>query len=343
MWNNPPMQVMILAAGRSTRLGSLGLTLPKPLLPVCGYPAVTYALALCRQAGLHDVVINLHHHGDKIGRTLGDGSQFGVNLRYSVEEELLGTGGGVGKARSLFHSEPVLIINGKVAADVDLRAVIATHAEAPRGTVATMVLREDRHPELWAPIGVDADGAVRSIRGQRASAAPAPLAPRMFTGIHVVEAGLLDRLPAGVSDLIGDAYIPALRAGDRIASMTMTGYFAEHSTPESYLAGNLALVANPALLSHPPGPLAGVDPAAQIDPAASIVAPVRLAAGAVIEAGAVVGPWAVVCGGGRVSAGAQVVRSVVWPGAIAQGNLVGAIVSPEGPFIGETTPPPVMV
>jgi UDP-3-O-[3-hydroxymyristoyl] glucosamine N-acyltransferase len=84
-----------------------------------------------------------------------------------------------------------------------------------------------------------------------------------------------------------------------------------------------------------------VDPAAQIDPSARIVPPVRIAAGAVVEAGAVVGPWAVVCGGGRVSAGAQVVRSVVWPGATAQGGLVGAIVSPEGPFIGETTPSPV--
>ena len=336
------MQVMILAAGRSTRLGSLGLALPKPLLPVCGYPAVTYALALCRQAGLHDIAINLHHHGDKLGKTLGDGSQFGANLRYSVEEELLGTGGGVGKARALFTSEPVLIINGKVAAEVDLRAGIAAHTQAPRGTVATMVLRTDPHPELWAPIGVDADGQVMSIRGQRVGRA-APLAPRMFTGIHVVESALLDRLPAGVSDLIGDAYIPALRAGDRIGSMTMTGYFAEHSTPESYLAGNLALLANPALLSHPPGPLVGVDPAAQIDPSARIVPPVRLAAGAVVEAGAVVGPWAVVCGGGRVSAGSQVVRSVVWSGATAQGNLVGAIVAPEGPLFAETTPPPQMV
>jgi NDP-sugar pyrophosphorylase family protein len=336
------MQVMILAAGRSTRLGSLGMALPKPLLPVCGYPAITFALALCRQAGLHDIVINLHHHGDKIGKTLGDGSQFGVNLRYSVEEALLGTGGGVGKARALFASEPVLIINGKVAADVDLRAVIAAHAQAPRGTVATMVLREDPHPELWAPIGVDAEGRVTSIRGRRAGRA-SPIAPRMFAGIHVVESALLDRLPAGVSDMIGDAYIPALRAGDRIGAMTMTGYFAEHSTPESYLAGNLALVANPGLLPHPPGPLAGVDPAAQVDPSARIVPPVRLAAGAVVEAGAVVGPWTVVCGAARVSSSSQVVRSVVWPGAIAQGNQSGIIVAPEGPFIGETTPPPVMV
>jgi len=344
VWNNPPMQVMILAAGRSTRLGSLGMALPKPLLPVCGYPAITFALALCRQAGLHDIVINLHHHGDKIGKTLGDGSQFGVNLRYSVEETLLGTGGGVGKARSLFSSEPVLIINGKVAADVDLRAVIAAHAQAPRGTVATMVLREDPHPELWAPVGVDSDGRVMSIRGQRAvSITRAQLAPRMFTGIHVVESALLDCLPAGVSDMIGDAYIPALRAGNRVGAMTMTGYFAEHSTPESYLAGNLALVANPGLLPHPPGPLAGVDPAAQIDPSARIVPPVRLAAGSAVEAGAVVGPWTVVCGAARVSSGSQVVRSVVWPGATAQGNLLGAIVAPEGPFIAETTPPPQTV
>jgi NDP-sugar pyrophosphorylase family protein len=335
------MQVMILAAGRSTRLGSLGLTLPKPLLPVCGYPAITYALALCRQAGLHDIVINLHHHGDKIGTTLGDGSQFGVNLRYSVEQELLGTGGGVGKARSLFAAEPVLIINGKVAADVDLRAVIAAHAQAPRNTIATMVLRTDPHPELWAPIGIAADGTVLSVRGQRAGgAAPASLAPRMFTGIHVVESALLDRLPAGVSDIIGDAYIPALRAGDRIGSTTMTGYFAEHSNPESYLAGNLALLANPALLPHPPGPLVGVDPAAHIDASARIVPPVRLAAGAVVEAGAVVGPWAVVCSGGRVSAGSQVVRSVVWSGATARGNLAETIVAPEGQFLAETTPPP---
>jgi mannose-1-phosphate guanylyltransferase len=338
------MQVMILAAGRSTRLGSLGMALPKPLLPICGYPAITYALALCRDAGLHDIVINLHHHADQIGRTLEDGSRFGVNLRYSWEEELLGTGGGVGKARSLFHSEAVLIINGKVAADVDLRAVLEAHAQAPAGTVATMVLREDPQPELWAPIGVGADGTVRSIRGQRAKgAARAALNPRMFTGIHVVEPALLNRLPAGVCDMIGDGYIPALLAGDHIASLTIPGYFAEHSTPERYLAGNLALLENPALLPHPPGPLCGVDPGAQVDASAQIVAPVRLAPGAVVEAGAVVGPFAVVGGGARVATGAQVVRTVVWPGATAQGKQLGAIVTADGPMIAETTPPPQSV
>jgi mannose-1-phosphate guanylyltransferase len=332
------MQVMILAAGRSTRLGPLGMALPKPLIPICGYPAVTYALALCRQADLHDIVINLHHHGDKIGGTLEDGSRFGVKLRYSYEEELLGTGGGVRKARPMFQSEPVLIVNGKIAADIDLRAVIEAHRQAPKGTVATMVLREDPHPELWAPIEVDKEGVVRSIRGQQpARKNRAALAPRMFTGVHVVESSLLDRLPEGVSDMIGDAYIPALLAGERIGSLTMDGYFAEHSTPERYLAGNLDLLANPNLLPHAPGALTGVDPGAQVDPSARIVAPVRVAAGAVIEAGAVVGPGAVIGGGARVAAGAKVVRSVVWPGAVVEGELTDSILTHDGPVFAEPT------
>jgi NDP-sugar pyrophosphorylase family protein len=341
--DNSGMQVMILAAGRSTRLGSMGLALPKPLIPVCGYPAVTYSLELCRRAGLHDVIVNLHHLGDRLGQALGDGSRFGVRLRYSNEDQLLGTGGALWKARAMFSTARVLVINGKVAADIDLRAVIAAHENAPQGTVATMVLRDDPNPELWAPIGIDATGMVFSMRGKRAErTALGAVLPRMFTGIHVVEPALLDRLPEGISDVIGDGYIPALMAGGRIASITMPGYFAEHSTPERYLAGNLDLLQDPSLLPQAPGPLVGVDANAQVDSSATIVPPVRIAAGAVVEGGATVGPLAVVCGGGRVARDARVSRSVVWPGATASGIQAGAIITPGEVIIAETTPPPVV-
>src|SRR5256885_4080561 len=153
------MQVMILAAGRSTRLGELGAARPKPLLPICGHPAITFGLALCRRAGLTDVVVNLHHHGDLIRRALGDGARHGVSIRYSDEaDELLGTGGGIARARALLGRGPVLVMNGKVVADVDLAAVVAAHRAATPGAVATMVLREDPHPERWAPVSIDATG-----------------------------------------------------------------------------------------------------------------------------------------------------------------------------------------
>lgn len=326
------MQVMILAAGRSTRLLKLGFCLPKPTVPVCGYPAIAFTLALCRDAGLTDIVVNLHHHSDKISAALGDGSSLGVAIRYSYEETLLGTGGGVHQARPMFCSGPVMIIYGAVATDVNLRDVLAAHQGAPRGTLATVVVREDRTPEVWPAVTVDARGRVLSIRGQHASLGIRGRAlSRMFTGIQIVEPSLLDRLPEGVSDLVSDVYVPALREGSGIHSITIASYFADHATPERYLAGNLALLEQPGLLARPPGPLVGVAPGAHVDAQARILDPVRIAAGATVEAGATVGPCAVVCGGGRVARGAHVERGVVWPGAVAQGYCGGAIVIPDSP------------
>jgi mannose-1-phosphate guanylyltransferase len=325
------MQVMILAAGRSTRLGGLGVVRPKPLLPICGYPAIAFGLTACRRAGLTDVIVNLHHHGEQIRRALGDGRAFGVSIRYSDEsDELLGTGGGIARARGLFGRGPLLVVNGKVVADLDLGKVVETHRRAPPGTLATMVLREDPEAERWSPVEADAMGRVVSLRGQRSGLTPVgPLAALMFTGIHVLEPSLMDRLPVGVSDVVGDAYLPALVAGERIHSLTMRGYFAEHSTPERYLEGNLALLERPDLVPHPPGPLVGVDPAARVAAGAVVRGPVKIGAGAVIEDGATVGPLVSLGAGARVRAGAVVERAVVWEEAVVEGEVRGSVVTGE--------------
>lgn len=321
------MQVMLLAAGKGVRLGTLGELLPKPLVPICGHPAITFGLELCRHAGLDDVIVNLHHHADKLRDALGDGRAFGVRIRYSVEDELLGTGGGLARARPMFAPGPVLVMNGKVVADVDLAAVVAAHRAAPSGAVATMVLRDEPRREAWSPVGVDATGCVVSLRGQRTDRTPVgPIFERVFTGIHVIEPELLDRLPAsGVSDVIGDAYIPALLDGRRVHSLNAPGFFADPSTPERYLEANLALLRDPALLAQPPGALVGVDGGAHVHPGARVVMPSRIAGGAVVEAGAVVGPLAVICAGARVAAGARVERAVVWPGAVVRDEVVDRV------------------
>jgi mannose-1-phosphate guanylyltransferase len=327
------MQVMLLAAGRSTRLGALGLARPKPLVPICGYPAIVFNLHLCAAAGLREVVINLHHHGDQIRRVVGDGSDWGLRVRYSEEVDLLGTGGGIARARGLFQAGPVLVVNGKVVADIDLDAVIAAHRAAAPDTVATMVLRAEEVPGRFAPVAVDQAGRVVGLRGRAGKVTPTgSVSNRMFTGIHVLEPALLDRLPAaGPSDVIADAYQPALEAGARILSLDQTGYFEEHSTPESYLQGNLALLRRPGLLGAAPGPLTGVDPLADVDPSALIRPPVRISARARIESKAVVGPEVVVGAGARVHAGAHLERTVVWDGAQASGHVTDAIITDGGP------------
>jgi mannose-1-phosphate guanylyltransferase len=324
----PPMNVMLLAAGRSTRLGTLGLSLPKPLVPVCGYPAIQYGLAACARAGLGAAVVNLFHHGDRIHAALGDTS-LGVNLRYSVEIDLLGTGGGIAKARPLFSAGAVLVMNAKVVADIDLGALIAAHTIS--GAQATMVLRDDPDPRRWGAIGVDATGRVISILEHRSPLPPqGAVTERMFTGIHIIEPPLLDRLSPRPCDVIRDAYIPALTAGTRIMARTLSGYFAEHSTPERYLAGNLALLDQPSLIPSPPGPLVGIDAQSSVDATAVITGPCRIQASAVIEAGARVGPGAVIGRGARVLSGVQLTRAVVWPGVTVATSAEDTVFTPDG-------------
>jgi mannose-1-phosphate guanylyltransferase len=329
---NDRMNVMLLAAGRSTRLGAIGAALPKPLVPICGHPAITFGLAACARAGFSRAVVNLFHHGDRLREALGEDAG-GVKLAYSVETELLGTGGGLAHARAVFGPGPLLVMNAKVVADLDLARLVAAHAaaHARQGALATMLVRDDPDARRWGAIASDETGRVVGILDARSPRPPeGRVTERMFTGVHVLEAALLDRLRPVVSDVIRDAYVPALLAGATFHAEVLAGYFAEHSTPERYLAGNLALLRDPSLVPHPPGPLVGVDPGARIDPTARVVGPCRIEVGAIVEAGAVVGPDVVVGAGARIGAGVGLHRAIVWPGVSVAHDLRDAVATADG-------------
>jgi NDP-sugar pyrophosphorylase family protein len=322
--------VMLLAAGRGTRLGPIGLSLPKALVPICGYPAIRYGLAACVRAGLSRVVINVHHLGDQVRGTLGDGGGAGIAIDYSIEPDLLGTGGGIANARRLLGDGRVLIMNAKVVADLDLKAILRGHMDS--SAAGTLLLREDPDPGRWGAIQVDSTGRVVGILAAR-SPHPAigPVVERMFTGVHIMEPALLDRLRAVPCDVIRDAYMPALEAGAYISAQLLEGYFAEHSTPSRYLAGNLDLLRDPALIPHPPGPLTGAAASARTG-GATLHPPYRIDAGATIEPGAVVGPEVVIGAGAHVRGGARIRRGVVWPDAVVDHDTEQAVVTPSGTF-----------
>jgi len=318
------MRAMILAAGKSTRLGALGQALPKPLVPVCGVPALAFGLSACARAGLRDVVINLHHHAEQITREIGDGSRFGVRVQYSHEEDILGTGGGIAQAAPWLGSGPILVMNGKVVADVDLAAVMDAHRES--GADATLVVRDDPAAAAWGPVGT-LDDRIVSILDARAPAGGPPSALRMFTGIYVLEPSLWRRLTPVFSDSIRDLCVPALKEGRLLHAFVANGFFAENSTPARYLACNLRLLREPQLLPRPPQPLVGVDAEARVDAAARLIPPLRIEKGAVVEAGAEVGPAVVLGREARVRGGVRISDSVVWPGATVSSSLSGAVIT----------------
>ncbi|MFM7707193.1 MAG: NDP-sugar synthase, partial [Gammaproteobacteria bacterium] len=125
------MRAMILAAGRGERMRPLTDRLPKPLLEVGGRPLIEWHLLALARAGITDIVVNLSWQGGRIPEALGDGSRFGVALRYSDEGPVaLETGGGIFRALPLLGAQPFLVVNGDVWTDYDFAQRPAPDADA---------------------------------------------------------------------------------------------------------------------------------------------------------------------------------------------------------------------
>lgn len=310
------MKAMLLCAGLGTRLGELGAVRPKPMFPVCDHAILEYGIANLVGHGVRDLVINTHHRGEVIREELGDGRRFGARIRYLHEEVILGTGGGLKHALPLLDEdgkdEPFLSLNGKLIFDLDVTALVESYRAALAATPALlgmMVVRRDPEAVQWGAVDVRSDDKglwVANVLGD---------GEHMFCGVHVTRPSVMARLPDGEACSIRQGYLPWLRAGGRVAAWeTPPVTFAEHSTPERYLASNWALL-DGAPLRYPPGKLDGIDPTARIHPTAVIVPPVRIGAHALVEEGARVGPYAVVGTHATVKAGAEVVRGVIWRGS----------------------------
>lgn len=228
------MKAMVLAAGIGTRLRPLTNSLPKPLLPLGPHPLLVWNLLLLRKHGITKVMINLHYLGEQIQAIIGDGSQWGLHVTYSVEPVLLGTGGGLKQVESFFEGEPFLVVNGDTVFDLDLSAMIAHHRQAD--AIATMALRDDSDVEQWGVIETDPQDRVLTItgRGQSASVAREAMIRRMFAGIHVIDPVLLRHIPQGVPSSIIDAYVLWLERGAMVSSYLLTSYWSDVGTPERY-------------------------------------------------------------------------------------------------------------
>ena len=130
------MKAFLLAAGFGERLRPLTDTTPKPLVPVGGVPCICYSLACLKAAGISDLVCNVHYRTEDVMAFFRDNRNFGFNISFSVEEEILGTGGGLEKCRDHF-TEDFIMINSDIVSDLDLRAVMNTHeAEGSGGVIA---------------------------------------------------------------------------------------------------------------------------------------------------------------------------------------------------------------
>jgi mannose-1-phosphate guanylyltransferase len=180
---------LVLAAGLGTRLQPLSSFRAKAALPVAGTPLIARILQNVRAAGLTRVVINLHHRADSITGIVGDGSQFGLRVRYSWETDVLGSAGGPARAIPLLESDRFFIINGDMITDVDMPALARRHIDTNASVTMAVI---DALPG-YNGVVADAAGIVRGF--SRRDEAPTS-GTYHFIGIQAVNAAVF----AGVSD-----------------------------------------------------------------------------------------------------------------------------------------------
>ena len=187
-------RAMVLAAGFGTRLKPITDTTPKPLVPVAGRPLLEHLLEFLRAGGIEEVIINLHHLGQKIEAHVGDGARFGLRVRYSAEDPILDTGGGIKKAEPLLAGEPFVVANGDSLLEVRLRDLIDWHRA--RGAVATLALRPDPDAARYGLVELDDRDRVCRIVGLPPGAKPGTRA-FMFPGLHILEPEVFRWMDAG--------------------------------------------------------------------------------------------------------------------------------------------------
>ncbi|MEP7189190.1 MAG: nucleotidyltransferase family protein, partial [Roseiflexaceae bacterium] len=205
------MKAVILAAGVGSRLRPLTDACPKPMLPIAGRPLLARTLDWLRASGVTEAALNLHHLPDVERDGLGDGSIWGMTLRYSYESELLGSAGALRTITQRFPGwldQTFALIYGDMLCDIDLAALLEAHHSAH--AILTLALKHTATPRTQGMIELDPTGRVRRFVEKPAEWSGGNLAN---AGVYLCEPALIDIIPAGFSDF-GHNTIPALLAAN---------------------------------------------------------------------------------------------------------------------------------
>jgi mannose-1-phosphate guanylyltransferase len=323
------MKAILLAGGKGTRLRPLTVHTPKPIVPIFNRPFLYYQIdQLLQVPEIDEVILSLNYQPRRIEEILGEGEGLGIRIRYVVEPMPLGTGGAIRYAGDQL-TESVVVFNGDVLTQVDVRAVLALHRE--RKAKATIVLTPVDNPRAYGLVETDGDGNI-----QRFLEKPGEdeiTCNTINAGIYVLEPDTFDRIPKDTAWSIERSYFPSLiERGETFVAYVDNGYWIDIGTPAKYLQvhrdimdGRYAAPPFAGLPLHSPF----VSPEAKIEEGAHIEGPCFIDEGVVVKAGATVRPYSVIGRHTHVEAGAVIDGSIIWPNgwvgpeAALRGSILG--------------------
>jgi mannose-1-phosphate guanylyltransferase / phosphomannomutase len=304
------MQAVILAGGRGTRLQPLSMGTPKPMLPLFSKPVMEHSIELLCKHGITDIIVALSYQAQEIMEHFGDGSLWGVNIRYSMEEEPKGTAGAV-KAIQPYIDGTFLVISADTITDFDLTSAIEYHKS--KSAIATMLLHEAEDPVDYGIVQQDDGGKITRFLEK-------PHSDEVFSqiinaGIYVMEPDALSSIPYSTSyDFARDLFPRMLRNMDPVYGCKLSGYWCDVGNLNQYRSAHFDALTGKAGIDIggsevEPGVWIGKD--AEVHETAELVGPLFLGTGAELRKHASLRPFAVVGDNSLVDEAACVTRSIV--------------------------------
>jgi NDP-sugar pyrophosphorylase family protein len=322
------MKAILLAGGKGSRLRPLTVHTPKPIVPIFNRPFLYYQIDLLRQVPeIDEVILSLNYQPRRIEEIFGDGDGLGLKLRYVVEPIPLGTGGAIRYAGDSL-TDSVVVFNGDVLTQVDLRAVLALHRE--RKAKATIVLTPVDNPRAYGLVETDDRGNVSRFLEKPGE--DEITCNTINAGIYVLEPDTFDRIPKDTAWSIERSYFPSLiDRGETFVAYVYDGYWIDIGTPGKYLQVHRDIMDG--LYSAPPfegeAKKVWISPSARIEDGVELHGPCFIDEGTVVKAGTRVMAYSVIGRQTHIDESAIIDASIVWPNgwigreATVRGSILG--------------------
>ena len=310
------MRAVLMAGGSGTRLRPLTCDLPKPMVPVLNRPMAEHIINLLKRHNIREVIATLHYLPDVMRDYFGDGSEFGIQMKYAVEEDQpLGTAGCVKSVEEMLD-DTFLVISGDTMTDFDLSAAIAFHQQ--KGSKATLVLARVPNPVEFGVVITDQDHHIQRFLEKPSSSEI--FSDTVNTGNYILEPEVLEYLPRNEEcDFSKDLFPQLLANGEPIYGYISDKYWCDVGHLEAYresqydaLHGKVEIE-----LGYKEkakgiwvGENTAIDPSANIQPPVLIGNNCRIGARVNIEAGTIIGDNV------TIGAEADLKSPILWNGVI---------------------------
>ena len=311
---------ILLVGGFGTRLMPLTKNTPKPMLTVAGLPVTEHQLAMAKKAGITTVVLATSYLSEVFIPYFGDGSKWGMQLLYAVEEVPLGTGGAIRNAAKLLSGdESIVVFNGDVLSSHNLTQQIREHEENNADVTLHLTAVEDAR--AYGCVPTDSDGRVTAFLEKMEN----PVTNTINAGCYVFKSSVVKSIPEDTVISVERQTFPELVANHgKVFGFIDDSYWLDIGTPKALLKGSVDLVSgvadasalsNELVQSHTSQSL--IMAGASVDPTATISGGSCISKGAVVSAGAQV-HGSIVESGAIIDSDSQINNSFIASGAHVQ-------------------------